>query len=82
MVIRFGLNKNNQKGLDEHAAWHDHRAGLRGGNGGNCPGHSAPRVLPMMTFICFKWNIRLKNRRDSKEIQEYNAIFRCCVEYH
>jgi len=58
------------------------RAGLRGGNGGNCPGSSAPRGPTAMTFICFKYNIRLKNCRDSTEIQEYNSILWCCSEYH
>jgi len=27
---------------------------IKGGNGGNCPGPSAPRELPVMTFVCFK----------------------------
>jgi len=58
------------------------RAGLRRGNRGNCPGPSAPRGPFVMTFICFKLNISLKNCRDSKEMHEYNSIFRCCVEYH
>jgi len=29
-------------------------AGLRGGNGCNCPGPSASREHPVMTFVCFK----------------------------
>ena len=33
-------------------------------------------------YIFWKWNIRFKNCHDSKEILEYNSIFRCCVEYH
>ena len=34
-----------------------------------------------MTFIYLKYNIRLKDCCDSKEIQEYNSIFRCCLEH-
>jgi len=34
---------------------------------------------PVMTFICFRYNIRLKNCRDSKEIQEYSSISRGCL---
>jgi len=30
------------------------RAGLRGGNGGNCPGPFAARGPHVMKFICFK----------------------------
>jgi len=30
------------------------RAGLRWGNGGNCPGPPAARGPPVMKFICFK----------------------------
>ena len=30
------------------------RAGLRGSNGGNCPGPPAARGPPVMKFICFK----------------------------
>ena len=30
------------------------RAGLRGGNGGNCPGPPAVRGPPVMKCICFK----------------------------
>ena len=30
------------------------RAGLRGGNGGNCPGPPASRGPPVMKFIYFK----------------------------
>ena len=47
---------------------------IKGGNRGNCPGPSAPRNPSMMTFICFKSNNRLKNCRDSKDMQEYNSI--------
>ena len=58
----------------------EHRAGLRGGNGGNCPGPSAPRGPPVLTlFVLNKilvWKIVI---RDSQEIQEYNSIFRCCL---
>jgi len=34
--------------------WAACRAGLRGRNGGNCPGPSVPRVPPVMTFLCFE----------------------------
>jgi len=36
----------------------------------------APRCkrAPVMKFICYKWNTRLKNFRDSEAIQEYNSI--------
>ena len=50
-----------------------------GGNGGGETGAIAPgppfKRVPVIIFICVKQNIRLKNCRDSKEIQEYNSIF-------
>ena len=50
----------------------------KAGNGGNCPESSAPRGHPVMTFICFKWNIRLKKlwfKRDTR-IQLYIPMLR------
>ena len=34
---------------------------------------------PLMKFICFKWNARLKNFCDSDAMQECNFVFYCCV---
>ena len=33
-------------------------------------------------LIVLNKNTRLQKYRDSKEIQEYNSIFRCCFEQH
>jgi len=56
---------------------HIGRAGLRGGNEGNCPGP------PVMKVICLKKYTPLKNFCDSEVIQEYisTIIFLCCVKY-
>ena len=54
-----------------------HRAGLRGGNGGNCPGPSAPRgPLWWHLFVLNKllfWKIVVIQKR----YKNTNSIFRC-----
>ena len=46
---------------------------IKRGNGDNWPG-TPLQGLPVMKFICFKQNTRLKNFCDSEAIQEYNSI--------
>jgi len=63
------------------STWHDcvmmhsdsqGRAGF-GGKLVKFPPDSPLQRPPIMTFICFKKNIRLKNCRDSEDKQEYNS---------
>ena len=64
---------------------HDHtsvgRVGLRGGNGGNCPGPSAPRGPPWWHLFVlnkvFVWKIVVIQKRRKNT----NSIFRCCLSW-
>jgi len=51
--------------------------------GAIAPGPPLQGAPPVMKFICFKLNIRLKNFRDSEMMHEYssNLIFLCCFKY-
>jgi len=53
---------------------HPIRAGLRGGNGGNCPGPPAGRGPPRDEIYLFQIKYSFEKFRDSEAIQEYNFI--------
>jgi len=52
-----------------------------GGQRGQLPRVPRCKGAPMMKFICFKYNTRLKNFRDSEAIHEYNSMYLRCVKY-
>ena len=79
----FHRNVFNEIGTNSSHAWPtDRQVRIKGkGNGGNCPGPSAPRGPPwwhsFVLNIIFVWKIVV-----IQEIQEDNSILRCCVKYH
>jgi len=56
---------------------------IKGGRGeqrGRLPRALCSKGVPVMTFICFKWNIYIIVIQNS--YKNTNSLFRCCAEYH